>query len=54
MSLFELKNVSKIYEIGDNKVYALDKVNMKIKKGEFVLFFGPSGSGKSTLMHLVG
>lgn len=54
MNLIELKNVSKVYEMGDNKVYALNKVNMSIKRGEFVLFFGPSGSGKSTLMHLVG
>jgi len=54
MALIELKNVSKVYGIGDNQVYALRKINLKIKKGEFVLFFGPSGSGKSTLMHIIG
>jgi len=54
MALIELRNVSKVYGKGDNLVYALKKINLKIKKGEFVLFFGPSGSGKSTLMHIIG
>ena len=54
MALIELRNVSKVYGRGDNLVYALRKINLKIKKGEFVLFFGPSGSGKSTLMHIIG
>ncbi len=54
MPIIELKNVSKIYKMGDNKVYALDKANLKINEGEFVAIFGPSGSGKSTLMHIVG
>jgi len=54
MALIELRNVSKVYGRGDNLVYALKKINLKIKKGEFVLFFGPSGSGKSTLMHIIG
>ena len=54
MPIIELKNVSKIYKMGDNKVYALDKANLKINEGEFVAIFGPSGSGKSTLMHIIG
>jgi putative ABC transport system ATP-binding protein len=54
MPIIELKNVSKIYEMGDSKVHALDGVNIKIEKGEFVMILGASGSGKSTMMHMVG
>lgn len=48
------KDVSKVYEIGDTEVRALDHANMHIRKGEFVSVIGPSGSGKSTLMNIVG
>ncbi|MCD6275003.1 MAG: ABC transporter ATP-binding protein [Candidatus Aenigmarchaeota archaeon] len=54
MALIELKNVCKIYKMGNSEVYALNNVNFKVNKGEFILFLGPSGSGKSTLMHIVG
>lgn len=50
MSLLELKDVSKIY--GD--LHALDHVNMKVEKGEWVAIMGPSGSGKSTMMNIIG
>ena len=50
MSLLELKEVYKIY--GD--LHALDNVNFKVEKGEWVSIMGPSGSGKSTMMNIIG
>jgi len=50
----ELKHVAKHYEMGHSLVKALDKVNVKINKGDFVAIVGPSGSGKSTIMNMVG
>lgn len=52
--MIRLKNVSKIYEMGDEKVYALNKASLNIRKGEFVSIIGPSGSGKSTMMNIIG
>ena len=50
MALLELKNVSKIY----GNLHALDHVNIKVEKGEWVAIMGPSGSGKSTMMNIIG
>ena len=50
MSLLELKNIYKIY--GD--LHALDDVNLKVEKGEWLAIMGPSGSGKSTMMNIIG
>lgn len=47
-------NLSKIYKVGDNKVVAVDNVNMEIESGSFVSIMGASGSGKSTFLHLLG
>lgn len=52
--LIELRDVYKIYHMGDTDVHASDGVSMKIYKGEFVAIVGQSGSGKSTLMNIIG
>ena len=52
--MIEFRDVSKIYEMGEETVYALKHANMKIEKGEFVSIIGPSGSGKSTMMNIIG
>lgn len=52
--MIDLKNVSRIYQIGSGKVFALNKATLHIDEGEFVSIIGPSGSGKSTLMNIIG
>jgi len=53
-NIIELKNLSKHYEMGENIVRALDGIDVKIKKGDFIAIVGPSGSGKSTMMNMIG
>lgn len=53
-SMIEIKDVTKVYQMGDNEVHALDGVNISISEHEFVSIIGPSGSGKSTLMNVIG
>lgn len=52
--LVELKDIYKIYYMGDSEVHALDGISLKIEKGEFVAIIGKSGSGKSTCMNIIG
>ena len=52
--LIELKDIYKIYQMGDEEVRANDGITLTIYKGEFVAIVGKSGSGKSTLMNIIG
>jgi putative ABC transport system ATP-binding protein len=52
--MIEIENITKVYQMGETEVRALDGVSLKIEDGEWVAITGPSGSGKSTLMAIVG
>jgi len=54
MALIETEDISKVYELGETSVRALDGVSVAIEPGEFVAVMGPSGSGKSTFMNVLG
>lgn len=54
MELLKCEGVSKIYGNGENRVMALDGINLSVEAGEFVSIVGTSGSGKSTLLHILG
>ena len=52
--LIELRDVYKIYQMGDEAVHALDGISLTVDPGEFVAIVGQSGSGKSTAMNIIG
>lgn len=53
-TLLELKDISKVYDMGEVKVEALKKTSLNIYQGELLVILGPSGSGKSTLLNIIG
>jgi len=52
--MIQIEKIKKVFRTEDVETYALNDVNVNVKKGEFVAIMGPSGSGKSTLMHILG
>jgi putative ABC transport system ATP-binding protein len=52
--LIRIRDLQRVYQVGDNEVRALDGVNLDIQPNEYVAIMGPSGSGKSTLMNILG
>ncbi|MDY0386156.1 MAG: ABC transporter ATP-binding protein [Methanolobus sp.] len=52
--IVQLQDVTRVYTLGKNKIYALNGVSLSIKKGDFVTIMGSSGSGKSTLLNMIG
>ncbi len=54
MALIEVRNISRIYTMGENKIQALDNISFEVEKGMFAVVLGPSGAGKTTLLNLIG
>ena len=53
-ALFDIRDLAKVYRMGEVEVHALRHVNLTLAEGQFVVLLGPSGSGKSTLLNIIG
>lgn len=53
-NIIRMQDVSRIYRMGENEIWALDKISFSVEQGEFLSIMGPSGSGKSTCMNMIG
>ena len=53
-ALFDIRELTKIYRMGEVEVHALRQVNRTRDEGKFIVLLGPSGSGKSTLLNIIG
>jgi putative ABC transport system ATP-binding protein len=52
--LFHIRDLAKVYHMGEVEVHALRQVTLALDEGQFVVLLGPSGSGKSTLLNIIG
>ena len=52
--LIEIRDLSKVYERGRQKVEVLHHIDLEVEQGDFLALMGPSGSGKTTLLNLIG
>src|SRR5699024_8992804 len=53
-SFVEMRQVHKVYQMGEIKISAVDGIDFSIEKGEFVVIVGPSGAGKTTVLNILG